>query len=350
MGFRIRGIWVIAYSRCKAQASLSGMGGAVLKPIVVFGIPDSMIRLWDVMPGIEVMINNIRWRWGRPSVSRIWVDSGGYQIMVKGMSIDVKDVIKRYRDIDGDIYVSLDVPPQSLCNASKELVDQNVRNFEMIYARLEDKKIVPVVHCYESKLLLHSIDVYRSYGVDIIAYGGAVPPSMARMGKGSRTIPLIALAIVRKAFSRWIHALGIGGTPAIYRALTVLGVNSLDSTSWRTKAAYGKVMIPGLGERYVGNGSARFGRKDLTEEDFEALERALKETGFPYVDSLADLLRIFRGRALVNAWIMRYYIDTIYSNNGFSWIIKYASKYSSLSLTELSIMLDRKLKSLRRHG
>lgn len=320
-----------------------------MKPSVVFGLPDTMIKIWEFIPDIEVMVNSIRWRWSRPSVRRVWVDSGGYQIMIKKINIDIVEIINRYRTIDGDIFVSLDIPPRELCSASKELVEHNIKNFELMYEKLEDKKIIPVIHCYESSILLNAIDIYKSYGVDMIAYGGAVPPSMARMGKGSRTLPLLGLAIVRKAFNKWIHALGIGGAPAIYKALTILGTNSLDSSSWRTKAAYGKVMIPGLGERYVGNGKAKFGRKDLAEEDFRILEESLYRTRFPYIDKLKDLLKTFKGRAIINAWIMKNFIDTIYSNNGFRWLIDYASKYSKLSLDELSSLLNNSLANLNKH-
>lgn len=315
-------------------------------PLVVFGVPDVMIRLWEIIPDIEIMINNIRWKWGKPSANRIWVDSGGYQIMMKQLKLHIDDVIQKYQSIDGDIFISLDIPPQSLCNASKELVQHNIKNFETLYEKLENRKVIPVVHCYESELLFYSIDRYKSYNVEIIAFGGAVPPSMAKMGEGSRTLPLLALAIIRKSFNQWIHALGIGGTPAVYTALSILGINSLDSTSWRTKAAYGKVMIPGLGERYVGTGKAKFGRKDLSSKDFEMLEESLRKTGFPYTNNLKEFLGSFRGRAIVNAWIMKHFIDVIYNNNGFRWMLKYASKYSSLRVDELVTLLDRKIKSV----
>ncbi|MEM4789397.1 MAG: hypothetical protein QXV06_06360 [Ignisphaera sp.] len=315
-----------------------------MNPIIIFGVPDTMIKIWEIIPNIEVMVNNIRWRWSKPAVDRVWVDSGGYQIMVKGLNIDLNVVAKRYQIMDGDIFISLDVPPQELCTSSKDLVIQNIRNFETLYEKVENKKIIPVVHCYNSELLMYSIDIYKSYGIEIIAYGGAVPPSMARMGKGSRTIPLLALAIVRKAFNGWIHALGIGGASAIYKALSILKVNSMDSTSWRTKAAYGKVMIPGLGERYVGNKHARFGRKDLSEDDYILLEESLRKSGFPYVDNLRNLLTSFRGRAIINAWVMKYFINVVYGNNGFRWLSDYASTYSNLNIDELTVMLDNKLR------
>lgn len=314
-----------------------------MKPDLVFVLPDTAIRIWELLPHVDVMINNMRWKWERPKARRVWVDSGGYQVMVKGLRIDVETVLRRYREIDGDLFISLDIPPQDLCSESKELVQQNIKNFEYLYQKIEDKKIVPVIHCYTSELLLHTIDIYRSYNVDIIAYGGVVPPSMARVGKGSRTIPLLVLAIIRKIFNGIIHVLGIGGTPPMYKTLTILGANSLDSSSWRTKAAYGKIMIPGLGERYVGNGKATFGRKDLSENEFQILENALKLSNFPYVHEIKKLLTTFQGRCIINAWIMKYFIDTLYNNNGFAWMIKYANTYNSFNLEELIMLLIKKL-------
>uniref|UniRef100_A0A7C4FGG7 tRNA-ribosyltransferase n=1 Tax=Ignisphaera aggregans TaxID=334771 RepID=A0A7C4FGG7_9CREN len=318
-----------------------------MPPEIVFGVPDVMIKLWEYMPSIKIMINSIRWRWDRPSVEAVWVDSGGYQIMIKGLKIDINEVIERYRKIDGDYFMSLDIPPHRFCQSSKELVEKNIKYFEYLYTKLE-KNIVPVIHCYESTLLLDAIDVYKSYGVKVIAYGGAVPPSLAKGGKGSRTTPLIPLAIITKAFNGYVHVLGLGGTSVLYTALQNLRVASLDSSSWRVKAAYGKVIIPGRGERYVGNGSAKFGRKDLLPEDYDMLVKALEQTGFPYVNDVEVLLRTFRGRALINAWVVRYYPHVLEKTNGYTWIVSFAKKLSNMGVDELIALLDRRSKSLHK--
>jgi hypothetical protein len=267
--------------------------------------------------------------------------------MIKGLKIDINEVIERYRKIDGDYFMSLDIPPHRFCESSKELVEKNIKYFEYLYTKLE-KNIVPVIHCYESTLLLDAIDVYKSYGVKVIAYGGAVPPSLAKGGKGSRTTPLIPLAIITKAFNGYVHVLGLGGTAVLYTALQNLRVASLDSSSWRVKAAYGKVIIPGRGERYVGNGSAKFGRKDLLPEDYDMLVKALEQTGFPYVNDVEVLLRTFRGRALINAWVVRYYPHVLEKTNGYTWIVSFAKKLSNMGVDELIALLDRRSKSLRK--
>jgi hypothetical protein len=312
---------------------------------VIFGVPDMMIRIWELMPDIKIMINSIRWKWGRPEVKAIWVDSGGYQIMTKGVRINLDDVIRRYNAIDGNFFLSLDIPPRTVCETSKDLVVANIRNFEYLYTKL-DKIIVPVVHCYEPSLLLDAIDVYRSYGVRVIAYGGAVPPSLAKGGKGSRTTPLIALSILTKTFNGHVHVLGLGGTSVLYKALHYLNVTSMDSSSWRTKAAYGKVIIPGRGERYVGGREAKFGRKDLSPEDLKLLIDALEQTRFPFLDKLDEMLKSFRGRALINAWITKHFPGVLEESNGYRWLVDLAKELSLLSLDELVELLSKRVAML----
>jgi len=318
-----------------------------LPPEIVFGVPDMMIKIWEYMSNIKIMINSIRWKWGKPSVEAVWVDSGGYQIMTRGLKIDLNETIERYRRIEGDYYMSLDVPPNKFCETSKELVAKNIRNFEYLFTKLE-KNIVPVIHCYESILLFDAIDTYKSYGVKVVAYGGAVPPSLAKGGKGSRTTPLIPLAIITKVFNGHVHVLGLGGTSVLYTALQYLQVASLDSSSWRVKAAYGKVIIPGRGERYVGNGSAKFGRKDLLPEDLDTLVKSLEQTGFPYISEVELLLKTFRGRALINAWIVKHYPHVLEETNGYAWIINFSKKLSNMSVNELVALLDKKFKTLHK--
>ncbi len=319
-----------------------------IKPIIVFGIPDVEIRLWEFIKEIEIMINNLRWRWGRPPAHRIWVDSGGYQIMIKGLRIELANIIDRYRELDADIYISLDFPPQELCTQSKDIVMRNIATFEKLYTKLDNKLIVPVIHCYKADLILEALDIYKSYGIKIIAFGGAVPPSLAKFGRGSRIIPFLALALLRKVFNGWIHALGIGGSPSMYQALKILGVNSLDSSSWRTKAAYGKIIIPGLGERYVGNGEASFGRKDLSKGELELLINALRVTNFPFIDSIEDMIKTFYGRALINAWIIKYYADMLLPSNGYSWLMNYIHIFKQQSIEELVEKLNFYVESIQK--
>ncbi len=315
--------------------------------LVVLGMPDANVRVWEVLRDCEIMVNALKWRWGRPPIKRLWVDSGGFQILVKGLKVSIEDIVERFKSIEGDLYMSLDVPPRMPGCSDRELLKVNISNFERIYERVDKGTVVPVVHCtFTPDLILDAIDVYRSYGTKVIACGAAVPSIMARHGRGSRLIPLIALAIVRKVFAGRIHVLGVGGSNTMRCVVSALGIDSLDSSAWRVKAAYGKVLVPGLGERYVGDKNAKFGATPLSEEDREILIKFLRETGFPYIDRVEEMMRNFVGRALINAWVSVKAPTVLLPRSRFKWMVRKAEYYSSLSLDEL---IDEMNKVLNDH-
>ncbi len=317
--------------------------------LIVLGMPDPNVEVWSVLRNCEVMVNALKWRWGRPPVSRLWVDSGGFQVMVKGLRVGLEDIAKRFREIDGDLYMSLDVPPREPGCLDRELLEVNVSNFEYLYQRVENGVVVPIVHCtFAPELILEALDRYRYwYGAKIVACGAAVPSIMARHGRGSRYVPLLALALVRKAFPGHVHVLGVGGSNTMRCVVEALGIDSLDSSAWRVKAAYGKVIVPGLGERYVGNGSAKFGAIPLRREDYEALIEFLRATGFPYVDRVDEMLKSFVGRALINAWVSVYAPSTLSPRSNMRWMVEAAKHYASLSLDEIVEEMNRVLALMR---
>ena len=310
---------------------------------IVFGVADRSIELWHLIENVEIMINGLTWRGEVPPARVVWVDSGGYQAMVKGVRLELREVVARYRELDAHLYMSLDQPPRRLCPRDPALVKLNISNYEELRA-LVDKEIVPVVHCYDPELMLEAVDCYRSLGAKVIAYGGAVPPSMGRMGRGSRLIPIIALAIVVKAGRLPVHVLGLGGANTMYAVLSRIGAASFDSSAWRIKAAYGKVIVPGLGERYVGDRRVKFGRTALSREEYEVLRRGLEKTGFPYIDRLDELLKTFRGRALINAWILFKFRDVVAPRNGMKWLVGEATRLASMPLSELIEVFYNRLK------
>jgi hypothetical protein len=116
------------------------------------------------------------------------------------------------------------------------------------------------------------------------------------------------------------------------------------------KAAYGKVIVPGRGERYVGNGSARFGRKDLHLEDLNILVKALEETRFPQIDKVEMLLKSFRGRALINAWIVKHYPHVLEETNGYAWLVNFSEKLGRMSINDLITLLDKRFKKMCKYG
>jgi len=313
---------------------------------IVLGVVDNHLRPWEFIPDVEVMINNLVWRWSRPRASIVWVDSGGYQIMVKGLKISIERIIEKYRMLDADIYMSLDIPPRDLYCRDRELVKKNIENYEILRTRLEDKEIIPVIHSYSLELLLYALDVYRSLGAKMIAYGGVVPPTLARNGNGSRLIPIVGLALLVKTSRLPIHVLGLG-SPTMINIVRVLGVHSCDTSTWRVKAAYGKILIPGHGERYVGNRQIRFGRVYAKSEEIEYLKESLRRTGFPYIDSVDNMLKTFEGRAIINAWIVVKLHNEFSPKNGFKWLYQKAQDLAKQSIDEVAQLYIELAKTYR---
>jgi len=272
---------------------------------VVLGIDDGNIPVWKYLDN-DVMANQLLLR--KPSIRRrvpehrLWVDSGGYQIMVKGLHISVDDISRIYGELTAKCFLSLDYPVSDPTHATPEVIERNKSNFLKLIKDNPDKEIIPVVHLYPAKYLLDVTAFYRSLGIHTIAYGGIVPPLLRRTKLRMKS--LIGFLILRKAFPNLrIHVLGAGSFLMI-KILRTLGADSADTSTWRVKAAFGHVIVPGRGERYVGVRKIRFHTPRITDEELEILEKELRVTGFPLIHKLDELLTSFKGRALINAWII----------------------------------------------
>ncbi len=297
---------------------------------VVLGVADGGVEVWEVVPG-PYMANAVVTR-RYPSGGPLWIDSGGYQAMTKGLRVTPDDVLRVYRGVDADYYLALDTPPAPGSDPGDDLVRRNIEVYDYMRSRL-DGELVPVVHMYSPDQLAWAVDEYRSLGARVLAVGGAVP---GLLNRGKKRIPtIITLAIIRRLWRDRLHVLG-AGSPVMARIVSVLGADSADTATWKVKAAYGKVIFPGVGERYVGRRRIRYGPLYARPEEISALEDYLRRTGFPLIDGkgVEPLLSTFRGRALINAWILRK-SEWTPTGRGFTWLLREAEKAASMSLQDL---------------
>jgi len=87
--------------------------------------------------------------------------------------------------------------------------------------------------------------------------------------------------------------------------LAAVGVDSTDSATWRLKAAYGKVLLPGEGERHVTDRRVNFGKAKPKDGELEELHNLLNARGFPLLEDFFERIRTsFEYRALVNAFVV----------------------------------------------
>ena len=257
---------------------------------VVLGVPDRQLPVWEL--GVPLMINQLNWSTSPPWDNETWVDSGGYQILVHGDGARprLRELIRRYRSIDADYYVSLDVPTPPCSPPARETLEY----YEELYTR--DLDVIPVVHAYPPEHVDRVLDFYAKYPPRMYAYGGFAPPSSAR-GVG-RYAPIAIFHYLRRSVSAArLHVLGTG-------SLAMMGVfrlaDSIDTSTYRVKAIHGMVIVPGGGERYVGARTIRWHVRRIAREELEELHGFLDRTRYPYEFDLGR----WESRAMVNAWVL----------------------------------------------
>jgi queuine/archaeosine tRNA-ribosyltransferase len=138
-----------------------------------------------------------------------------------------------------------------------------------------------------------------------IALGGIVPNLLRAPKAMPYTNVLASVKQVRTAFAaKDLHVFGIGGTATLHLA-AILGIDSADSSGWRSRAARGIVQLPGGGDRTVVKlGSWRGRRPDASE--WERLRACQCPACLAHgVDGLtANELFGFSSRAVHNLWIL----------------------------------------------
>lgn len=109
-----------------------------------------------------------------------------------------------------------------------------------------------------------------------IALGGIVPNLLRVPRARPYGDVLSGLRNARRAFAgKELHLFGVGGTATLHLA-ALLGMDSIDSSGWRNRAARGIVQLPGRGDRMIANlGSWRGREPDAAEM------RSLADCGCP---------------------------------------------------------------------
>lgn len=272
------------------------------------GVQDLKVPVWEF--NTPIMINQLRWD-SVPWKNKTWVDSGGYQIMKKNIPISIEVIEKKYRILQADAYINLDIPSLP-CDRIDE---RNFKHFEYLYEKEFD--IIPVIHAYVPEDIDKAVDFYSMYS-DKIAFGGIVPPTL----KGGRKIVVFMYHYLRKIVKN-IHVLG-AGSPFMRKIF--FNANSVDTATYRVKGANGLVLIPGKGERYVGERKIVWNAKRATDEEIESLLSFLDKTKYPYPIRLDNWI----SRAMINAWII---LNSDYE--GETWEIKLSKEIDKMGKGEI---------------
>ncbi|RUM47610.1 MAG: hypothetical protein DSY37_01905 [Hyperthermus sp.] len=266
-----------------------------------------------------------------PDDVELWIDSGGYQFLNGNgggkrrnvlRQIDPSKIAELYSRVDADYYVSLDYPPgpQASLEQRAWYITRSINSFTKLSHKLrhlvDEGRLIPVFHLSTDASLRLQLAVYDSYA-EIAAAGGLIPYVMQKSGRGSREKALLFLALLRKLWKGRLHALGLASATMI-PLLRIIGVESGDTQTWRLKAAYGKIIIPGLGERHVSGRKVSFGPATLKGEEEEILAKYLDMASRTIDVTYEDLVESFEARAIFNAWVLKFVSENFHGYNGLS--------------------------------
>lgn len=243
---------------------------------------------------------------GIPQDVAIYLDNGAFQFLTKGKEISLKeyrDFVKRAKP---DWYViPRDYIPAPHMSDTEQL--ECLRKTMRVNKIFSKDGYVPVIHIgrYLERYLQEFQSDIHLRKKQKVALGGIVPNLLrARKAMPYQDI-LDGLRYVRAQMSdKNLHVFGIGGVATLHLA-ALLGIDSVDSSGWRNRAAYGLVQLPGKGDRMIANLSSWRGRPP-SKEEWEILEAcqcpACSQFG---VEGLkARGIHGFCNRATHNLWIL----------------------------------------------
>lgn len=233
---------------------------------------------------------------------KIFLDNGCFSLLREGREPPIEQYVRFVNCARPDWYpVPVDyVPSPSLSpRTARRLAEKTAR----INEEFGPSGYVPVIHMGPHFLeYLHR--TLRTIKSEWIAIGGMVP--YVRFGQGAnprRALDLLAKA--RSSFDGKIHVFGFGGGITSVHVMAALGIDSVDSSGWRVRAARGFILLPGQGERMLKKLGGWEG-PTLTRDELSAL-RACKCTtctSHGYKALTRRKRAGFERRAAHNLWVL----------------------------------------------
>ena len=260
----------------------------------------------------------------------VMFDSGGFMLQNHPqLEVSPDSVLELYRKANATLSVVLDVPfepsrdpqfnPYQVGNENLSRWKKTIKNSVFMGNSSENLRILPVLHCYDAKNvktrikeiepLLEKTRDYNDQRMSMLGIGSLVPllKSSRYTYHGRKKLLDIIFAVREQLPDAFIHVFGVGGTTTMHM-LFYLGVDSIDSKSWRIKAGNGALQLPGIGDRFITPPRGRSYAK-LSQSNEELLSRCECPTctGKTLLErkNILDNKKpeTFQPRAIHNAWI-----------------------------------------------
>jgi tRNA-guanine family transglycosylase len=283
----------------------------------------------------------------------VMMDSGGF-LLLRGHDtrFGLQEVVDLYEAGRPEYCVSLDYPlkPGIRCGQERVKQRQSLHNLSAIIKMRTTSNpcLIPVIHGRSIESVSWYINRLNQRGRFSLVGIGSLVPSLFKLKRAMGITQAISiLSYVRKRMPNTkLHAFGVGSTITMH-LMFLIGVNSIDSSAWRTKAAYGAIQLPGTGDRYITSNERQAVKKQLGRAE----RRLLDECKCPACrrEGVAGLRKSFTLRALHNAWVLQQEVNFVrdlkkddeYENYARGILVK--SRYK-VPLERNSLMKQEKLR------
>jgi len=248
-------------------------------------------------------------------VGKLFLDNGAFTARMQGIVLDIERVIFVQESLRPHQTIPLDYPYRpgmSVLQMIKlwEKTKQNILYWQES-TNLNGKLVMPI-HAWSKKALINNVKwLQKKADAKFVALGSIVNPNFTNFAgffgdrqPNKELIDMLAFAIstIQKNSDFKVHLMGFGSSPLMLHLAYYMGANSTDSSGYRRKAAYGKILLPGTGERYAGITSANFGVTLLSKSDLALLERC----SCPVCrTNKYQLWSDWRARAIHNEYVMK---------------------------------------------
>lgn len=245
----------------------------------------------------------------------LFLDSGAFTATMRDFKLDREKVVNVQEQLYPDLVIPLDFPfkPGMSTSFMEKLWKKTQDN--IVYWQDNSSlsgKTVPTLHSYDRDSLIHNIDWLKKYtDSEYIAVGVIVNPEFTgyngffkdRQPRRELIKMLsISIEVIRQRTDFKIHIMGLGSSPLMLHLAYYMSVDSTDSSGFRRKAAFGKIILPGSGERYVGTKKGNFGRKYMTKHELELLSECQCKV---CSSDQSQLWRNWKARAIHNEYVMK---------------------------------------------
>jgi 7-cyano-7-deazaguanine tRNA-ribosyltransferase len=221
---------------------------------------------------------------------KLFLDNGAFTALRKKVKLDPERVKQVQEALHPDKTIPLDFPfrtglSTNLMMGNWDKTKKNICDWQETTSLRE---LVPALHAWSVKSLRTNVKwLQRNADANFVAVGSIVLSSAfgsytffgdRNLSKSYIDMLLQAIMQIRSQSDFGIHMMGFGSSPLLLNLGYFCGITSTDSAGYRRGAAYGKIILPGKGWRYIGKLDESFHTPKLTREEKRILLKCKCQT------------------------------------------------------------------------